>query len=130
MRTRFRVVYRLVGSVYLVLVARPGACLAALLRALQGCVRVLLAAARGVEVTPDKIAERYPEVPDFDFRGRLSSIRGREKETDCSSAPDCTAADVIQRRQRTVSPHAAATDVGSQQRAVSCPCSCSLSGRG
>ena len=59
---RFRVVYRLVGSVYLVLVAHAGACLAALLRALQGCVRVLLAAARGVEVTPDKIAERYPEV--------------------------------------------------------------------
>lgn len=59
---RFRVVYRLVGRVYLMLVAGAGCNTLWLLRLADAATRVLLAAARGVEVTPDKLATRYPEV--------------------------------------------------------------------
>ena len=59
---RFRVLYRLVGKVYLMLVAGAACNTLWLLRLADAATRVLLAAARGVEVTPDKLATRYPEV--------------------------------------------------------------------
>ena len=60
---RFRVVYRLVGKVYLMLVAGAACNTLWLLRLADAATRVLLAAARGVEVTPDKLATRYPRGP-------------------------------------------------------------------
>lgn len=59
---RHRVVYRLVGGVYLMLVAEPHSNVLWLLELVAACVRILIAVARGVEVTPDKLARRYPEV--------------------------------------------------------------------
>ena len=59
---RYRVVYRLVGGVYLMLVAAPQSNVLWLLELISACVRILIAVSRGVEVTPDKLARRYPEV--------------------------------------------------------------------
>jgi hypothetical protein len=59
----YRVVYRLVGGVYLMLVAAPHSNVLWLLELVSACVRILIAVSRGVEVTPDKLARRYPEVP-------------------------------------------------------------------
>ena len=59
---RHRVVYRLVGGVYLMVVAAVQANVLWLLKLLDACVRVLIAVAKAVEVTPDKLARRYPEV--------------------------------------------------------------------
>ncbi|KAK9845801.1 hypothetical protein WJX81_002731 [Elliptochloris bilobata] len=59
---RLRVVYRLVGGVLLMGVVRAGACVLRLLRLLDAVTRLLVAAARTVDVTPDKLARRYPEV--------------------------------------------------------------------
>lgn len=58
---RLRVVYRLVGGVLLMGVVRRGACVLRLLRLLDAATRLLVAAARTVDVTPDKLARRYPE---------------------------------------------------------------------
>ena len=55
-------VYRLVGGVLLMGVVRRGACVLRLLRLLDAATRLLVAAARTVDVTPDKLARRYPEV--------------------------------------------------------------------
>ncbi|BDA44585.1 hypothetical protein COCOBI_06-0610 [Coccomyxa sp. Obi] len=59
---RHRVVYRLVGGVYLMVVAAPQSNVLWLLELISACVRVLVAVARGVEVTPEKLARRYPEL--------------------------------------------------------------------
>ncbi|EIE21363.1 hypothetical protein COCSUDRAFT_56582 [Coccomyxa subellipsoidea C-169] len=59
---RHRVVYRLVGGVYLMLVAAPQTNVLWLLELVSACVRILIAVSRGVEVTPDKLARRYPEL--------------------------------------------------------------------
>ena len=59
---RHRVVYRLVGGVYLMVVAAVQANVLWLLNLLDACVRVLIGVAKSVEVTPDKLARRYPEV--------------------------------------------------------------------
>ena len=59
---RHRVVYRLVGGVYLMVVAAVQANVLWLLNLLDPCVRVLIGVAKSVEVTPDKLARRYPEV--------------------------------------------------------------------
>lgn len=59
---RHRVVYRLVGGVYLMIVAAPESYVLWLLEHISACVRILVAVARGVEVTPEKLARRYPEV--------------------------------------------------------------------
>ena len=59
---RHRVVYRLVGGVYLMVVASAQANVLWLLGLMDACVRVLIGVARSVEVTPDKLARRYPEV--------------------------------------------------------------------
>ena len=61
-RRRLRVVYRLVGGVLLMGVLRRGGCVLRLLRLLDAATRLLVAAARTVDVTPDKLARRYPEV--------------------------------------------------------------------
>ncbi|KAK9908229.1 hypothetical protein WJX75_004580 [Coccomyxa subellipsoidea] len=58
----YRVVYRLVGGVYLMLVAAPHSNVLWLLELVSACVRILIAVSRGVEVTPDKLARRYPEL--------------------------------------------------------------------
>ena len=55
-------VYRLVGGVYLMVVASAKANVLWLLGLMDACVRVLIGVARSVEVTPDKLARRYPEV--------------------------------------------------------------------
>ena len=55
-------VYRLVGGVYLMVVAAVQANVLWLLNLLDACVRVLTGIAKSVEVTPDKLARRYPEV--------------------------------------------------------------------
>ena len=59
---RHRVVYRLVGGVYLMVVSAVQANVLWLLNLLDACVRVLIGVAKSVEVTPDKLARRYPEV--------------------------------------------------------------------
>lgn len=59
---RHRVVYRLVGGVYLMVVAAVQGNVLWLLNLLDACVRVLIGIAKSVEVTPDKLARRYPEV--------------------------------------------------------------------
>ncbi|CAL5229785.1 g13174 [Coccomyxa viridis] len=59
---RHRVVYRLVGGVYLMVVAAVQANVLWLLNLLDACVRVVIGVAKSVEVTPDKLARRYPEL--------------------------------------------------------------------
>jgi hypothetical protein len=51
-----------------------------LLNLLDGCVRVLIGVAKAVEVTPDKLARRYPEVPSAPGSGmplRLMQMHGQ-----------------------------------------------------
>ena len=55
-------VYRLVGGVYLMITAGVQANVLWLLNLMDACVRILIGVARSVEVTPDKLARRYPEV--------------------------------------------------------------------
>ena len=59
-------VYRLVGGVYLMVIASAHANVLWLLGLMDACVRVLIGVARSVEVTPDKLARRYPEVTPVD----------------------------------------------------------------
>lgn len=44
------------------IVAAPESYVLWLLEHISACVRILVAVARGVEVTPEKLARRYPEV--------------------------------------------------------------------
>ena len=56
-------VYRLVGSVYVMVIAASAAPnVFYMMRLVEGTTRVLVAASRGVEVTQDKLMKRYPEV--------------------------------------------------------------------
>ena len=59
---RYRVVYRLVNSVYVMTVAAAHTNVFYTLQLVEGAVRVLVAACKGVDVTPDKVTRRYPEV--------------------------------------------------------------------
>ncbi len=70
---RHRVVYRLVGGVYLMVVASAQANVLWLLGLMDACVRVLIGVARSVEVTPDKLARRYPEVTPLTEPGHLGA---------------------------------------------------------
>ena len=55
-------VYRLVNSVYVMTVAAAHTNVFYTLQLVEGAVRVLVAACKGVDVTPDKVTRRYPEV--------------------------------------------------------------------
>lgn len=59
---RYRVIYRLVGGVYLMVVARPEANVFWMLNLSSVCVRLLVTVSKGVEVMPNKLAKFYPEV--------------------------------------------------------------------
>lgn len=59
---RYRVVYRLVNGVYVMTVAAAHTNVFYMLQLVEGAVRVLVAACKGVDVTPDKVTRRYPEV--------------------------------------------------------------------
>ena len=61
-RCRYRVVYRLVNMVYAMVVAPAAANVFFALQLLDPITRLLIAASRGVEVTPDKLTKRYSEV--------------------------------------------------------------------
>ena len=56
-------VYRLVHMVYAMVVAPAAANVFFALQLLEPVTRLLIAASRGVEVTPDKLTRRYSEVP-------------------------------------------------------------------
>eukprot|EP00887_Chlorella_sp_A99_P006314 scaffold3.g6314.t1 len=55
------VAYRLVGSVYAMVVSEPGANVFLCLQLLDAVAKVLVGCVRGVDVTPDKLAKRYTE---------------------------------------------------------------------
>ena len=59
---RYRVVYRLVNTVYVMAVASAAANVFSLMRLVDAMTRVATLASRGVEVTPEKLSRRYPEV--------------------------------------------------------------------
>ena len=59
---RYRVVYRLVNTVYVMAVASAAANVFSLMKLVDGMTRVATLASRGVEVTPEKLSRRYPEV--------------------------------------------------------------------
>ena len=54
--------YRLVHMVYAMVVAPAAANVFFALQLLEPVTRLLIAASRGVEVTPDKLTKRYSEV--------------------------------------------------------------------
>ncbi|KAK9811542.1 hypothetical protein WJX72_005642 [[Myrmecia] bisecta] len=59
---RLRVVYRLVNTVYVMAVAAPAANVFFCMQVVEAVTRMLVMASKGVEVTPDKVTKRYPEV--------------------------------------------------------------------
>lgn len=59
---RYRVVYRLVNTVYVMAVASAAANVFSLMKLVDAMTRVATVASRGVEVTPEKLSRRYPEV--------------------------------------------------------------------
>lgn len=59
---RYRVVYRLVNTVYVMAVASAAANVFSLMKLVDAITRVATLASRGVEVTPEKLSRRYPEV--------------------------------------------------------------------
>lgn len=59
---RYRVVYRLVNTVYIMAVASAAANVFSLMKLVDAMTRVATLASRGVEVTPEKLSRRYPEV--------------------------------------------------------------------
>ena len=59
---RYRVVYRLVNTVYVMAVASAAANVFSLMKLVDAMTRVATLASRGVEVTPEKLSRRYPEV--------------------------------------------------------------------
>ena len=54
--------YRLVNTVYVMAVASAAANVFSLMKLVDAVTRVAILASRGVEVTPDKLSRRYPEV--------------------------------------------------------------------
>ncbi|DBA86245.1 hypothetical protein WJX77_008239 [Trebouxia sp. C0004] len=59
---RYRVVYRLVNTVYVMAVASAAANVFSLMKLVDAMTRMATLASRGVEVTPEKLSRRYPEV--------------------------------------------------------------------
>lgn len=59
---RYRVVYRLVNTVYIMAVASAAANVFALMKLVDALTVIATLASRGVEVTPEKLSRRYPEV--------------------------------------------------------------------
>lgn len=59
---RYRVVYRLVNTVYVMAVASAAANVFSLMRLVDAMTHVATLASRGVEVTPEKLSRRYPEL--------------------------------------------------------------------
>lgn len=59
---RYRVVYRLVNTVYVMAVASAAANVFSLMKLVDAMTRMATFASRGVEVTPEKLSRRYPEV--------------------------------------------------------------------
>ena len=59
---RYRVVYRLVNTVYIMAVASAAANVFSLMKLVDAMTKVATLASRGVEVTPEKLSRRYPEV--------------------------------------------------------------------
>lgn len=62
MASRYRVVYRLVNTVYIMAVASAAANVFALMKLVDALTAIATVASRGVEVTPEKLSRRYPEV--------------------------------------------------------------------
>ena len=59
---RYAVTYRLVNTVYCMVVAPPGANVFLCMQLLDAAAKVLVGVSKGVDVTPDKVAKRYTEV--------------------------------------------------------------------
>ena len=59
---RYRVVYRLVNTVYIMAIASAAANVFALMKLVDALTAIATIASRGVEVTPEKLSRRYPEV--------------------------------------------------------------------
>ena len=59
---RYRVVYRLVNTVYVMAVASAAANVFSLMKLVDAMTWAATVASRGVEVTPEKLSRRYPEV--------------------------------------------------------------------
>lgn len=62
LRGRYAVTYRLVNAVYVMVVAEQGANAFLCVQLLEAVTKILVAAGRGVDVTPDKIGRKYQEV--------------------------------------------------------------------
>ena len=73
MQGRYAVTYRLVSSVYAMVVAPPAANVFLCMQLLDAAAKVLVGVARGVDVTPDKVARKYTEVRVRSERGSAGS---------------------------------------------------------
>ncbi len=62
LRGRYMVTYRLVNAVYVMVVTHPTANAFLCVQLLEAVTKILVATARGVDVTPDKIGRKYQEV--------------------------------------------------------------------
>jgi hypothetical protein len=62
LRGRYMVTYRLVNAVYVMVVTTPSANAFLCVQLLEAVTKILVAAAKGVDVTADKIARKYQEV--------------------------------------------------------------------
>ena len=77
-------IYRLVGGVYLMVVARPEANVFWLLNLSSACVRLLVTLSKGVEVMPNKLARFYPEVCGCTPLDHCDCVRGQCIADKCS----------------------------------------------
>jgi hypothetical protein len=62
LRGRYMVTYRLVNAVYVMVVTAPTANAFLCVQLLDAVTKILVASAKGVDVTADKIARKYQEV--------------------------------------------------------------------
>ena len=69
---RYSVTYRLVNSVYAMVVAPPGANVFLAMQLVDAVAKVLVGVSRGVDVTPDKLVKRYTEVGGWQVQGRVA----------------------------------------------------------
>lgn len=59
---RWAVTYRLVNTVYAMVVSPPGANVFLCMQLLDAAAKVLVGVSKGVDVTPDRVVKRYTEV--------------------------------------------------------------------
>lgn len=88
---RFLVVYRLVNTVWVIIVAPASSNVVLCSHVITATIRVLIAASKGTDVTPDKLARSYPEVHSLAFQQqtKYSALKSHSQMSLCPSLLKC-----------------------------------------